>query len=70
MKTFFNVEDIGDLQKALAEAQEVKRDRFAFQSLGKNKTLLMIRLSMKNQLKVKLKKNQKLNSIHQRIAYI
>ena len=42
MHTFFNVEDIGDLQKALAEAQEVKRDRFAFQSLGKNKTLLMI----------------------------
>ena len=42
MKTFFNVEDIGDLKKALAEAQEVKRDRYAYQSLGKNKTLLMI----------------------------
>ncbi len=42
MKTFFNVEDLGDLNKALAEAQEVKKDRFAFQSLGKNKTLLMI----------------------------
>jgi len=42
MRTFFNVEDLGDLQTALAEAQEVKRDRFAYQHLGKNKTLLMI----------------------------
>ena len=42
MKTFFNVEDLGDLNKALAEAQEVKKDKFAFQQLGKNKTLLMI----------------------------
>ena len=42
MKTFFNVEDLGDLRKALAEAQEVKKDRYAFQHLGKNKTLLMI----------------------------
>ena len=42
MKTFFNVEDLGDLRQALAEAQEVKRDRYAYQHLGKNKTLLMI----------------------------
>ncbi len=42
MRTFFNVEDIGDLGKALAEAQEVKANRFAYQSLGKDKTLLMI----------------------------
>lgn len=42
MKTFFNVQDIGDINAALAEAQEVKRDRFQYQSLGKNKTLLMI----------------------------
>lgn len=42
MRTFFNVEDLGDLQTALAEAQEVKRNRFAYQHLGKNKTLLMI----------------------------
>ena len=41
-RTFFNVEDLGDLRAALAEAQEVKRDRYAFQHLGKNKTLLMI----------------------------
>ena len=42
MRTFFNVQDIGDLGKALAEAQEVKRNRFGYQHLGKNKTLLMI----------------------------
>jgi len=42
MKTFFNTQDIGYLNTALAEAQEVKRDRFKFQQLGKNKTLLMI----------------------------
>ena len=42
MRTFFNVEDLGDLQTALAEAQEVKKNRFAFQELGRNKTLLMI----------------------------
>ena len=42
MKTFFNVEDLGDLKQALAEAQEVKKNRYAYQHLGKNKTLLMI----------------------------
>ena len=42
MHTFFNVEDLGNLNDALAEALEVKKDRFAFQHLGKNKTLLMI----------------------------
>ena len=42
MQTFFNAKDLGDLTAALAEAQEVKRDRFAYQHLGKNKTLLMV----------------------------
>ena len=42
MKTFFHAQDLGDLNAALAEAKEVKRDRFQFQHLGKNKTLLMI----------------------------
>ena len=42
MKTFFNAKDLGDLSAALEEAQLVKRDRFAFQNLGKNKTLLMV----------------------------
>lgn len=42
MKTFFHVSDIGPLPKALAEAQAIKADRYGFQHLGKNKTLLMI----------------------------
>ena len=42
MKSFINVQDIGPLEKALAEAKEIKNDRFKYQHLGKNKTLLMI----------------------------
>ena len=42
MKKFTCVGDIGDLRAAVAEAMEVKRDRFAFTELGKNRTLLMI----------------------------
>ncbi|MDE7334907.1 MAG: acetylornithine carbamoyltransferase [Muribaculaceae bacterium] len=42
MKKFTTVEDIGSLDKAVAEALEIKRDRFAFTHLGKNKTLLML----------------------------
>ncbi len=42
MKKFTCVADIGPLDKALADAAEIKRDRFAFTDLGKNKTLLMI----------------------------
>ena len=42
MKTFFNVEDLGNLDAAIAEALEVKKHRFDYQYLGKNKTLLMI----------------------------
>lgn len=42
MKTFFHVEDIGNLRQALKEAREVKNNRFGYQQLGKDKTLLMI----------------------------
>lgn len=42
MKTFFHVEDIGNLNKAIKEAEEVKANRYDYQKLGKNKTLLMI----------------------------
>ena len=42
MKTFMNVQDLGDLQKALVEAEEIKKDRFKYQNLGKNKTLMMV----------------------------
>ena len=42
MKKFTCVEDIGALDKALAEAFLIKKDKFAFTGLGRNKTLLMI----------------------------
>ncbi len=42
MKTFFHVDDIGNLNQAVQEALEVKANRFDYQHLGKNKTLLMI----------------------------
>ena len=42
MKTFMNVQDLGDLNQALSEAQEIKRDRYQYQHLGKNKTLMMV----------------------------
>ena len=42
MRHFTNVTDIGDLKAALNEALLVKKDRYAFSELGKNKTLLMI----------------------------
>ena len=42
MQTFFNVKDLGNLNEALTEAKEIKRDRYQYQQLGKNKTLLMI----------------------------
>ena len=45
MRKFTCVADIGDLATAVAEALEVKRDRFAYQHLGRNKTLLMIFLN-------------------------
>lgn len=42
MRVFQNVQDLGDLKQALAEAFEVKKDRFQFQHLGRNKTALLI----------------------------
>lgn len=42
MKKFTCVQDIGPLDKALAEAALLKKDKFAFTGLGRNKTLLMI----------------------------
>ncbi|MDY3933530.1 MAG: acetylornithine carbamoyltransferase [Muribaculaceae bacterium] len=42
MKQFINVDDIGDIRTAVAEALEVKANRFAYKHLGENKTLLMI----------------------------
>lgn len=42
MKRFLSVNDIGPLDKAVAEALKIKRDRFAYQHLGRNRTLMMI----------------------------
>lgn len=42
MKKFTCVQDIGSLSQALAEAREIKRNKFAYTGLGRNKTLLMI----------------------------
>lgn len=42
MKKFLSVNDIGSLDAAVAEALEIKKNRFAFSDLGKNKTLLMV----------------------------
>ena len=42
MKSFLNVQDLGNLQQALKEAAEVKSNRYQWDHLGKNKTLLMV----------------------------
>ena len=42
MDKFTCVQDIGDLRTAVAEALEIKRDRFRFAELGRGKTLLML----------------------------
>lgn len=42
MKKFTCVGDIGPLDKALADAALIKKDRYAFTDMGRNKTLLMI----------------------------
>ena len=41
MRNFTCVQDLGNLKQALAEAFEIKKDRYQFTGLGKNKTLLM-----------------------------
>lgn len=42
MRNFTSVHDLGNLKEALQEALEVKANKFGYQHLGKNKTLLMI----------------------------
>lgn len=42
MKIFQHVSDIGDLKVALEEAFEIKKDRYKYQELGKNKTAMLI----------------------------
>ena len=42
MKSFLNAKDLGDLKQALAEACEIKQDRFKYVELGRNKTALLV----------------------------
>jgi N-succinyl-L-ornithine transcarbamylase len=42
MKHFLGVKDLGNLDEAVKEALEIKKNRFAYKSLGENKTLLMV----------------------------
>lgn len=42
MRNFITVNDIGNLQDAVAEAMEIKADRYKYCELGKNKTLMMV----------------------------
>ncbi len=42
MKSFLNVEDLGSLSQALEEARQLKENRFQYERLGHNKTLLMV----------------------------
>ncbi|MGV8827693.1 MAG: N-acetylornithine carbamoyltransferase [Breznakibacter sp.] len=42
MKRFLTVDDIGNLEQALKEASEVKKTPYAWQELGKNKTIILL----------------------------
>jgi N-succinyl-L-ornithine transcarbamylase len=42
MKSFLHVDDIGNLDAALKEAMQVKKTPFAWQNLGKNKTIILV----------------------------
>ena len=42
MKSFFHVQDIGDLGKALEEAAQVKATPFAWKHLGENRTIMLV----------------------------
>ena len=42
MRTYTNVKDLGNLNDAIKEALEIKKNRYAYKQLGENKTLLMV----------------------------
>ena len=42
MKSFFHVQDIGDLNFALEEARQVKANPYAWKHLGENKTIMLV----------------------------
>ena len=42
MKSFFHVQDIGDLNLALEDARQVKANPYAWKHLGENKTIMLV----------------------------
>ncbi len=42
MRQFTNVKDLGNLNEAIQEALEIKKNRYAYKHLGENKTLMMV----------------------------
>ncbi|MBO5719119.1 MAG: acetylornithine carbamoyltransferase, partial [Bacteroidales bacterium] len=42
MRHYTSIKDLGDIQAAVKEALEIKKNRFAYQDLGRNKTALLI----------------------------
>ena len=42
MRTFFHVQDIGDLAAALEEAKQVKATPLAWKALGEDKTIMLV----------------------------
>ena len=42
MKKYTNVADLGNLDEAVKEALEIKKNRFSYKHIGENKTLLMV----------------------------
>ena len=42
MKSFFHVQDIGDLNLALEEARQVKATPYAWKHIGENKTIMLV----------------------------
>ncbi len=42
MTSFLHVQDLGNLTQALAEAREIKQDRYKYCELGRNKTALLV----------------------------
>jgi N-succinyl-L-ornithine transcarbamylase len=42
MRTYTNVKDLGNLQDAIQEALDIKKNRYTYKYVGENKTLLMV----------------------------
>jgi DNA polymerase III sliding clamp (beta) subunit (PCNA family) len=40
MKTYTNVKDLGNLQDAVKEALEIKKNRYGYKQIGENKTTI------------------------------